>query len=149
MPVLGMGPLSWSGPQVGPALVGHSHKFWATTFNPAHLKVRIDCRLKVFPLGWCLSPSIGSLAWLCKMAGSGSVFLITRSLAWGHPYSFQGVSIVLSSHLPLPWSAPSHLNHPSTFSLHPHPSCHHPHLPPVHPQNLFYFSFLGRSMHPP
>ena len=58
----------------------HSHNFY-TTFIPAHLVGRTNCRSKVLWLGWCPNLSIGSLVWLQKIASSGSVSSIARSVS--------------------------------------------------------------------
>lgn len=51
-------------------MVGHSHNFYIT-FTLAHLAKRRHCRSKILWLDLCPSLSIGSLAWLQKMASQG------------------------------------------------------------------------------
>ena len=133
------------------SLVGHSHKF-CTTIAPAHLSGKTDCRLKVLWLGSWPSPTAGSLAWVLKMS-AGSVSPITRSLHWVHPHRFQGVFTELSFHIAPPSVPQFQLSSPVLFPPSIpgpplYPSWSHLHPPPVHPQDLFYFSFPGRSMPP-
>lgn len=66
------------GLKLGQSLVGHSHNV-CTTFTPAHLVGRTNCRLKVLWFGWCPSPYTRSLAWLQDMASSGFVSPIAGS----------------------------------------------------------------------
>jgi hypothetical protein len=75
--------------------IGHSHKFW-TTFTLTYTTGRTHYRLKVLWLGWCPSTSTGSLAWLQKITGSGSIPSISSI---GSPHTFQGVSIAISFYL--------------------------------------------------
>jgi hypothetical protein len=111
-----MGCLSWHGSKLGP-VIGWPLPQVLHHLYPQHILTgRTNCRLNVLWLDLCLSLSTGSLAWFQKMANSGSISPITRSLPWGHPHRSQGVSTALGFYVApkmLPTStlppSPSHL----------------------------------------
>lgn len=76
--------------------MSHSYNFCAI-FSSVHLLGRANCRPKGLWLGWCPSPSPGSLSWLQEIADSVSVSPITRSLSKDLPPRSLGVSIGLGS----------------------------------------------------
>lgn len=87
------------------------------------------------------------LAWLHKMAISGSMSPITRSLSWVHSQRFHGVSLALGFHLTSEMLPPKLQSFLPAFTppitclfLFPNP------LTEGHPKNLFYFSFPGRFL---
>ena len=116
-------------------------------FTLTHLIGRADSRSMVM---WCLIPPLEVLpshkrwlaqAWQPHPAGS---------FIWCHPCRVLEVSMhQFSTGL---WNASTiqsslFVLFPS-MPLWPNPSCFHPYFPPVHPQNLFYFTFPGRSKCP-
>lgn len=46
-------------------------------------------------LGWWPNPSTDSLVWLQEMAKSGSIDIISKTLNWGYPCRFLGMSLAI------------------------------------------------------
>ena len=127
------------------SLVGHSLNF-CTTFTPAHLVGRTNCRLEVLWLGWCPSPSTGSLSWLQKMPSSvpyapwlGVLARLILTDSWGFPTAL-GRFLACYRDTPIPVVSPC------TFPLHPPSACSllFQSPPPTHPRCLFYFPLSVR-----
>lgn len=93
-----MGSLLWLGFKLDQLLVAHSYKFCAS-MSPVHLADGIDNRSKVLWLDQCSSITPGGLAWLQRMACSGSESSIMRSLLVGHPHRILRVSTALGFHI--------------------------------------------------
>jgi hypothetical protein len=86
--------LPWHESQAG-LVIGWLLPKFCPICTPAHLIGRTNCRSKALWLDWCVYPSTGNISCLQEMVGSGSLFLIARSLSYGHPHRLLGVSIAL------------------------------------------------------
>lgn len=64
-------------------------------FLPEHLVCKRNCRSKVMWLGWWPNLSTDSLVWLQEMAKSGSIDIISKTLNWGYPCRFLGMSLAI------------------------------------------------------
>lgn len=138
--VVGMGSLLW--PQITLFLQVLCHHCPSTSCRKNKLQV------KDFVPG-LVSQIHQNTAWLQKTAGSGFLSSIPRNPTQGHPVESWEFLLYQVSTLPLPTHSNSSL---FCLFLHlpPHhiPLGSHSHLPPVHPQNQFYFTFPVTSMYP-
>ena len=78
--VSGVGSLSWHRFQDGPIIAWSLSQFLGPLIT-AHPEGSSKGRSKVLWLSLCPISSTGSLPWLQKIAGSGSISLIARSLS--------------------------------------------------------------------
>lgn len=88
--------MEWVSILISHQLIDCSYKF---SFTPAHLVGSRSCRSKILWLDCCPNTFTGILTLLQKMAGSGYIFAITKSLHQGHSCKFLGVPIALDSYI--------------------------------------------------
>lgn len=80
------------GLRLGQSWIGHYHHPCAT-HTPVHPKDRTDNRLKVVCPCSCPNPSTGSFPWSLERPSTGCLSPIVKSINWGHPFRFLGVSL--------------------------------------------------------
>ena len=81
------------------SLVGHYHMFQAIIGPSLHILQSGHVLGKILCGGLVSHFTSESFSWIQKMAGSNSIYSITRSPCYGHPYMFQKVSSALDFHM--------------------------------------------------